>query len=178
MAANSAHEYIGFKVVAAILTAMPIEQALFGAELSVVQRVLLAVSAGAGAALLVMVDRPKTVMDAASRIGVGVACGFLFVPYLCDRWSIHNWNGSIALSAGVGSAAWFVVGAFSKVAAKTQTKDWLESLIRAKLNIPANGNNNQPASPPGTERTVNVHVTEKTTTPIPTASAVVGTGRS
>lgn len=164
------HNYVGFKVVAALLTAFPIEQAFYGGDLTVLGRILLAVSAGAGAALLVMVDRPRTVFDAATRVGVGVGAGFLFVPHLCNRWSITEWNGAIALAAGVGSVSWFVVGAVAKVLTRAQTKDWFEALIRARFGIPT------APTQPGTERTVEVKVAEKTTTP--PASAVVGTGRS
>ncbi len=147
-AASTAHDYIGYKVVA-ITTAYFF--GLASVDMSnVSDRALFSLVGALGAFLGIFADRPATWHETGARVATGVFCCFLIGPWFAKRAFGEVSVDTIIPAFGmIGLFSWFFLGSIVRSARSGAIGTMFERWLAAKTNQPQTPTTPpQPPSPP------------------------------
>lgn len=104
--------YFGHAVTGVCLNIAPILAQADGETIE--GRLMFSLCGGAGAALMLIGDRPSSWADTVSRIVSGIAACFLFAPYIIAKFGIKAETNSIMAVFGIiGACSWYIAGSVS-----------------------------------------------------------------
>lgn len=130
--------YFGHMVTGTLLNFLPFFAQLDGE--SIEGRLMFSLCGGAGAAMMLIGDRPTSWGDAVARITSGICACFLFGSYAVSRFNIKpEPNSVLAVFGVIGALSWYVAGSVGHGlrALRDSGSIWKMLLAFIRVSIPA-----------------------------------------
>lgn len=131
---TSGNAYFGHKLLAIVVNAMPLVLDLDSN--AIVGRIAIAVCGAAGALIAIMVDKPATAKEGASRACMAFLFTGMFAPWAAKRYGFSDGVDVIAVAGVMGIVVWYLGGSAVRFLRAIRQSDFIGMVIRAKLGVP------------------------------------------